>query len=102
LAGLRRPTAAAWLVNLLVRAQPEAVEELLTLGQQLRAAQADPAGPALCERRPAATRWPRMAHRPARRSWPALPDEQSGGTGPRSDNVGRTAPFSAAPAVGRV
>src|SRR5664280_2217814 len=102
LEGLRQPTAAAWLVNLLVRAQPEAVEELLALGQQLRAAQTDPAGPALRERRPAATKWPRMAHRPARGSWAALPDEQSGGTGSTSDNAGRAAPFSAALAVGRV
>ena len=36
---LRRPTVAAWLVNQLVRERRESVEELLTLGAELRRAQ---------------------------------------------------------------
>jgi hypothetical protein len=36
---LRRPTVGAWLVNQLVRARREAVEDLLTLGAELRRAQ---------------------------------------------------------------
>ena len=35
LAGLRRPTTSAWLVNLLYRHQREAVEGLLEIGEQL-------------------------------------------------------------------
>jgi hypothetical protein len=38
---LRRPTVGAWAVNLLVRERPELVEELLELGEALRAAQRD-------------------------------------------------------------
>jgi hypothetical protein len=39
-AGLRRPTQAAWVVNQLVRHRSEVVEELLELGAALRSAQA--------------------------------------------------------------
>jgi hypothetical protein len=44
---LRRPTVAAWLVNLLALRRPELVDELLALGDQLRAAQHDLRGPQL-------------------------------------------------------
>src|SRR3954468_5356195 len=44
---LRRPTVAAWLVNLLALRRPELVDELLDLGDQLRAAQHDLRGPQL-------------------------------------------------------
>lgn len=44
---LRRPTAAAWLANLLVREQREQVEQLLELGAALRAAQETLSGEAL-------------------------------------------------------
>ncbi len=44
---LRRPTRSAWLVNLLVRRQRAPVEELLRLGEALRAAEASLAGPQL-------------------------------------------------------
>lgn len=37
---LRRPTQAAWLVNLLWRSTPDTVQELLALGDDLREAQA--------------------------------------------------------------
>jgi hypothetical protein len=36
---LRRPTLAAWAINLLVRERPEVVEEFLALGEGLRSAQ---------------------------------------------------------------
>jgi len=36
---LRKPTVAAWLVNLLARRRPELVDELLALGDALRTAQ---------------------------------------------------------------
>lgn len=39
LATLRRPTLAAWMVNQLVRRHPAEVDELLALGEELRAAQ---------------------------------------------------------------
>jgi hypothetical protein len=39
IAKLRKPTVAAWLVNLLVRKRPELVDELLALGEALRSAQ---------------------------------------------------------------
>jgi hypothetical protein len=39
LAALKRPTQAAWLVNLLALARPEIVEELIELGETIRAAQ---------------------------------------------------------------
>ncbi|MFE9635564.1 hypothetical protein [Streptomyces sp. NPDC006463] len=38
IAGLRRPTSAAWTSNTLVRAKPEEVEQFRQLGQALRAA----------------------------------------------------------------
>ncbi|HXW34941.1 MAG TPA: hypothetical protein VEJ87_10220 [Acidimicrobiales bacterium] len=38
---LRRPSASAWLANMLVRAQRDTLEELLSLGQAMRRAQAD-------------------------------------------------------------
>jgi len=38
---LRRPSPAAWLTNQLVRHRADELEELLQLGEQLRAAQAD-------------------------------------------------------------
>jgi hypothetical protein len=38
IAALRKPTRAAWVVNLLVRADPGAVSELAALGDDLRAA----------------------------------------------------------------
>jgi hypothetical protein len=38
-AGLAKPSAAAWLVNQLVRAEPDAVSAALALGPELRAAQ---------------------------------------------------------------
>lgn len=40
LAALRRPTVAAWTVNLLARADPDLLTELLDLGEALRAAHA--------------------------------------------------------------
>ncbi|MBC7292299.1 MAG: hypothetical protein H5T83_13320 [Actinotalea sp.] len=46
-AGLRRPTTAAWAVNQLVRARREEVEQLLELGAALREAQETFAGPEL-------------------------------------------------------
>lgn len=44
LQGLRKPTVAAWLVNLLAREYPEDVAELKRLGDDLRQAHADLAG----------------------------------------------------------
>ncbi len=41
---LRRPTLAAWSINLLVREKPEVVEEFLALGEGLRSAQQALAG----------------------------------------------------------
>ncbi len=38
---LKKPSAAAWVVNLLVRHRPDQVEQLLELGEQLREAQGD-------------------------------------------------------------
>jgi hypothetical protein len=49
IAALRRPTVTAWIVNLLVRDQPELLDALLALGADLRAAQRDLRGPALRE-----------------------------------------------------
>lgn len=46
---LRKPTAAAWAVNLLVRRRAEDVSSLLDLGDQLREAQASLAGDDLRE-----------------------------------------------------
>ena len=41
---LPKPTVAAWLLNQLVRRRPEAVEQLVALGDELRAAQESLAG----------------------------------------------------------
>lgn len=41
---LRRPSSSAWLVNTLVRQAPEQLDELLQLGEELRAAQLSFAG----------------------------------------------------------
>jgi hypothetical protein len=49
IAALRRPTVTAWIVNLLVRDQPELLDTLLALGADLREAQRDLRGPALRE-----------------------------------------------------
>jgi hypothetical protein len=46
---LRRPTTSAWVLNLLVRDQPELLEQLLGLGAELREAQRELRGPALRE-----------------------------------------------------
>ena len=39
LAGLKRPTVGAWLVNLVALRRPDAVAELIAVGERLRAAQ---------------------------------------------------------------
>lgn len=44
IAALRKPTRAAWAVNLLVRSDPERVDALLALGEELREAQEQLAG----------------------------------------------------------
>ena len=44
---LRKPTASAWAVNLLVRHHPEEITALLAIGAQLREAQSSLAGDAL-------------------------------------------------------
>ncbi|MBO0788916.1 MAG: hypothetical protein J2P33_22885, partial [Actinobacteria bacterium] len=49
IAGLRRPTASAWLVNLLSREAPDQVSRLLELGEELREAQQALAGDRLRE-----------------------------------------------------
>jgi hypothetical protein len=49
IAKLRRPTVAAWLVNLLALRRPDELGELLALGAELRAAQHELRGPALRE-----------------------------------------------------
>ncbi len=49
LARLRRPTTGAWVVNLLVRDQHDLLDELLSLGEELRAAQRELRGDALRE-----------------------------------------------------
>ncbi|NJC81181.1 hypothetical protein HC030_01190 [Planosporangium mesophilum] len=46
---LRRPTVGGWAVNLLVRERPDLVEELLELGEALRAAQRELRGDDLRE-----------------------------------------------------
>ena len=46
---LRKPTAAAWALNMLIRQDEGEVDQLLTLGEQLREAQASLAGEALRE-----------------------------------------------------
>lgn len=47
IAALRKPTIVAWLANQLVRQNPDEVQSLITLGEQLRAATAAMAGPEL-------------------------------------------------------
>ncbi len=47
--GLKKPAAAAWVVNMLVRHQAEEMHQVLDLGASLRAAQADLDGEALRE-----------------------------------------------------
>lgn len=42
--GLKRPSAAAWVVNILVRHRPREIERLLEFGQSFREAQANLAG----------------------------------------------------------
>ncbi len=49
LAKLRKPTVAAWLVNLLARAEPEQIAQLRELGAELRRAHLQLSGPALRE-----------------------------------------------------
>lgn len=44
---LRRPTVSAYILNLLVRSQPEVGEQLVALGEELRRAQEQLSGPAL-------------------------------------------------------
>ena len=39
IAALRKPTRSAWMINLLVRADPDAVARLATVGEELRAAE---------------------------------------------------------------
>jgi hypothetical protein len=39
IAGLRKPTRSAWMINLLVRSDPDAAARLATLGEELRAAE---------------------------------------------------------------
>ena len=46
---LRKPSVAAWVVNLLVRRETEQVEQVLTVGAALREAQASMSGDALRE-----------------------------------------------------
>jgi hypothetical protein len=46
---LRRPTTGAWVINLLVRAEPELLDQMLELGAELRAAQRELRGPQLRE-----------------------------------------------------
>jgi hypothetical protein len=47
--GMRKPTRSAWVINQLVRAQPEVVTELAGLGRELRAAQRTLDGAAIRE-----------------------------------------------------
>jgi hypothetical protein len=49
IAGLRKPTRSAWIVNQLVRAVPGVTSELASLGEELRAAQGSLDGEALRE-----------------------------------------------------
>jgi len=49
IAALRKPTRSAWVVNRLVRAEPDTPAQLATLGAELRAAQQSLNGPALRE-----------------------------------------------------
>jgi hypothetical protein len=49
LAPLRRPTTSAWVANLLARGQPELLDQLLSLGEELRSAQRELRGAQLRE-----------------------------------------------------
>jgi hypothetical protein len=49
IAGLRKPTRSAWIINQLVRAEPGVASELASLGEELRAAQSSLDGEALRE-----------------------------------------------------
>jgi hypothetical protein len=49
IAGLRKPTRSAWVLNQLVRAAPEVPSELASLGRELRAAQRSLDGAAIRE-----------------------------------------------------
>jgi hypothetical protein len=49
IAGLRKPTRSAWVVNQLARAEPGVVSELASLGEELRAAQGSLDGAAIRE-----------------------------------------------------
>src|SRR6478735_3795205 len=46
---LKKPSTAAWVVNLLVRRETEQVEQILTVGAALREAQASMSGDSLRE-----------------------------------------------------
>ena len=85
---LRRPTVAAWLVNLLAHQRPELVAELLALGDELRGAQRELRGADIRElsakRRATVTALAREAHkravaagRPAREKLPRREVEQT-------------------------
>lgn len=52
LAALRKPTLAAWLLNMVTRSEPRAVVELNALGERMRAAQAKGDGEGLARARP--------------------------------------------------
>jgi len=88
IAKLRKPTLAAWLVNLLAHQRPDQVGELLALGDELRDAQRDLRGAELRElslrRRAAVTSLVREAHhlavaagRPVRDKLPLAEVEQT-------------------------
>jgi hypothetical protein len=88
LAKLRRPTVAAWLVNLLAHQRPDLVADLLALGEELRSAQRELRGADLRElsakRRATVTALAREAHklavaagRSAREKLPLLEVEQT-------------------------
>src|SRR5450755_861763 len=49
IAGLRKPTRSAWVVNQLVRSAPAVTSQLATLGDELRAAQQSLDGAAIRE-----------------------------------------------------
>ena len=49
IAGLRKPTRSAWVVNQLVRSAPDVPDELASLGRELRAAQGSLDGAAIRE-----------------------------------------------------
>jgi hypothetical protein len=49
IAGLRKPTRSAWILNQLVRSAPDVTSQLAALGDELRAAQRSLDGPAIRE-----------------------------------------------------